>query len=329
MGHSGAMHLDRAREYKAELRAFATVRAEAEPPEPALPLRRRVAVGVCVLGAGVYGLAVRYGTSSPFEQSVVDRAREIAGEECDVRQVGAIRAQQWSADELQQRQRPLRPGLSIAHVDVTAGTLGAFVTSADDRVRVLSNNHVLADSDRGAVGDVVLQPGSADGGSADGGADGDRIGVLDAVVALDPDGTNLVDAATAVLDDGIEVEAAHPAGSLVGTIAPDDDLPVEKVGRTTGLTRGRISAIELDGVSVEYPVGVVEFDDQIEVTGDAGEFSAGGDSGSMVYRPDTLEGVGLLFAGSETGGPGGAGLTYCNPLTAVLDELGVRLVSSP
>lgn len=139
---------------------------------------------------------------------------------------------------------------------------------------------------------------------------------------------NLVDAAVARLDDDVKVDPAHPAGMLTGVVEADDGLLVEKVGRTTGLTRGRISAIELDGLRVEYPVGTVSFDDQVEVTGDGpGRFSAGGDSGSLVYARDVLRAAGLLFAGSERGGPGGQGLTYCNPIGAVLDRLDVRLVA--
>jgi len=36
--------------------------------------------------------------------------------------------------------------------------------------------------------------------------------------------------------------------------------------------------------------------------------------------------VGLLFAGSERGGPAGTGLTFCNPVDAVLEALGARLL---
>ncbi len=54
-------------------------------------------------------------------------------------------------------------------------------------------------------------------------------------------------------------------------------------------------------------------------------FSRGGDSGSLVYRADGVA-LGLLFAGSETGGENGNGLTYLNPIDAVLDALGARLV---
>lgn len=316
------MELQTAREIKAELRRRTV--ALAAPPRPHTPIGG-VAVGICVVGPDAYGVAVRTFGSSALADEVVAAGRELAGDECDVRNVGVVRAYQGDTEELRRRQRPLRPGLSVSHLEVTAGTIGAFVVASDgpDDVLVLSNNHVLADSDRGAPGDAVVQPGVADGGTVA----GDRIGVLAGVVALDPVAPNLVDAATARLDDGVEVSAAYPAGALAGWVTVTDDIEVEKVGRTTGVTRGRVSAIEVDGISVQYPSGVLDFDDQIEVTGvgtGSAGFSSGGDSGSLVYRPDTREAVGLLFAGSDTGGPDGQGLTYCNPIGAVLERLGVR-----
>jgi hypothetical protein len=36
-----------------------------------------------------------------------------------------------------------------------------------------------------------------------------------------------------------------------------------------------------------------------------------------------MRGAALLFAGSETGGPGGAGVTYGNPLNTVFEHLAV------
>lgn len=318
------MRIEAAREIKAELRRRTVVlHQQLQPPREPVG---GVATGICVLGSGAYGVAVRTFGQSELASGIADASRELAGDECDVRDVGMVRALQWDPGELQGRHRPLRPGLSISHLDVSAGTIGAFVTPAGGDgsvVAVLSNNHVLADSDRGAAGDVVVQPGTADGGAAP----DDRIGALDVVVTLDPDRPNLVDAATARLDDGVQVEAVHPAGELTGWSTVIDDLEVEKAGRTTGLTKGRVSAIELDGISVQYPSGVIDFDDQIEVTGAAANgFSAGGDSGSVVYRPDTREAIGLLFAGSEYGGENGQGLTYCNPIGAVLESLRVRLL---
>src|SRR5699024_4578819 len=122
----------------------------------------------------------------------------------------------WSPVDLQQRHRPLRPGLSIAHTDVSAGTLGAFVVptrtdgTGNTGVHLLSNNHVIADSDRATTGDVIVQPGPADGGAGP----GDRIGLLDRVVSLDATTPAFVDAATAALDDDVDVEPDHPAGPI-------------------------------------------------------------------------------------------------------------------
>lgn len=313
------MQLDTAREFKAELTAY----RDALLAEQAIGRDERgtLAVGVCPLGVGTYAVAVRCSYESGPALALAARGRELAGEECDVRYIGQVRPHQWDPGDLQQRVRPLHPGLSIAHLNVTAGTVGALVFGDDGRARLLSNNHVLADSDRGALGDVVLQPGPADGGDPA----ADRIGALEAAAPLDPDAPHLIDAAIAVLDDGVEFTAEYPSGALNGITDATDDVLVEKVGRTTGITQGTVSAVEVDGIDVGYPAGLIEFDDQVEISGAGVAFSSGGDSGSLVYRPDTMEAIGLLFAGSETGGPAGTGLTYCNPIGAVVEAFGLRL----
>jgi len=227
--------------------------------------------------------------------------------------------------------RPLRPGVSIANVDVTAGTLGAFVRIGEPPVEgadaasvyALSNWHVLAGSPGAQVGDVVVQPGPADGGSAP----DDRVGTLAALVPLEAGVTQTVDAAVALLDDPA-VDPEYPGGRVTETAVALGGEVVGKSGRTTGVTAGRVTAIELDDVVVGYGdgLGALRFDDQIEVesTGD-GPFSRGGDSGSLVYREDGVA-LGLLFAGSETGGANGTGLTYCNPIGTVLERLGATLL---
>ncbi|MEZ0163433.1 hypothetical protein AB2L27_01490 [Kineococcus sp. LSe6-4] len=329
------MHIDNARELKARLTSGA-VRASSLPAPAGV-----ASVGISVLPRGSgdgprYGLAVRY--SGRRGELLAEGARRLAadtaGDEVDIREIGLVTALSaptepgtWAPEALQRKVRPLHPGLSTAQRDVTAGTLGGFVTvEGSDGLYVLSNNHVLADSDQAALDDPVLQPGPHDGGRA-----GDRVGRLARAVPLEAGGGNAVDAALALLDGDVaaspaDVDLTYPGGRLRGWAEPDDEVVVEKVGRTTGWTRGRISAIELDDVAVQYPVGVVGFDGQVEVTGERGAFSAGGDSGSLVFRPDTRQAVGLLFAGSERGGPGGAGLTFCNPIGLVLTALGATLV---
>ncbi|BDZ41647.1 hypothetical protein GCM10025865_09460 [Paraoerskovia sediminicola] len=140
--------------------------------------------------------------------------------------------------------------------------------------------------------------------------------------------TATTDCALALLDEA-EVELDYPVGRITTTAVALGGESVGKIGRTTGTTAGRVTAIELDDVAVGYGdgLGVLRFDDQIEVepTQDA-PFSLGGDSGSLVYRSDGVA-LGLLFAGSDRGGQNGYGLTYVNPIDVVLEALGVRLVT--
>ena len=56
---------------------------------------------------------------------------------------------------------PVPCGVSIGHYNITAGTLGCLV-EASGTVCILSNNHVLADTNNGVVGDDILQPGPCD-----------------------------------------------------------------------------------------------------------------------------------------------------------------------
>ena len=147
------------------------------------------------------------------------------------------------------------------------------------------------------------------------------------MVPLAPGEPATVDAALALLDDGLDADPTYPVGRVTTTAVAAGGESVAKIGRTTARTQGRVTAIEMDDVVVGYgeELGALSFDHQIEVEGLAGAFSRGGDSGSLVYREDGVA-LGLLFAGSETGGSDGSGLTYCNPIDAVLEALGVQLV---
>jgi hypothetical protein len=91
-------------------------------------------------------------------------------------------------------------------------------------------------------------------------------------------------------------------------------MGVRKSGRTTGFTTGEVTVLEAT-VSVSYGPGrTATFENQIV----AGPMSQGGDSGSLVVAADSLQAVGLLFAGSEQS-------TIINPIQAVLDCLEVDL----
>lgn len=129
---------------------------------------------------------------------------------------------------------------------------------------------------------------------------------------------NLVDAALAWIRADQDLDPAI-AGRSVTTTRADVDLGDEvwKAGRTTGVTRGRVTAIALDQVAVDYSDArdgslIYSFDDQIEIRGDGATFSRGGDSGSLIVDTGDVA-VGLLFAGSDA-----TGVTFANPIETVL-----------
>jgi hypothetical protein len=226
----------------------------------------------------------------------------------------------------QTRQRPLLIGCSIGHFAITAGTLGAFAFHLKtQKPAILSNNHVLANEDTAKIGDAILQPGAVDGGKRR----RDKVGELLDFVPMKSRGHNLVDAAIAAIDPEIRFDARTLTGlgELHGqreeALAPGD--AVAKVGRTTGVTRGVVSAIEVDNVVVTYERGDLSFDRQIEIesTG-AGPFSSGGDSGSVIVDENGFA-CALLFAGSDQGGSNGKGLTYANEIGLVLEQLNLKL----
>jgi hypothetical protein len=88
--------------------------------------------------------------------------KQVDGVLTDVVEVGYLRAY----DSPRDRYRPTIPsGVSIGHFKITAGTLGTVVTDVNTGEKlILSNNHVLANSNMGVVGDPILQPGPTDGG---------------------------------------------------------------------------------------------------------------------------------------------------------------------
>lgn len=297
-------------------------------------VQRTFALGVAPHGAD-YRLAIRLQRQGLMNSEMIQRITRKANGEVDVRLVGRIdkRAKKPAAALwYRSDNRPLLIGSSIAHALVTAGTLGAFVVRAG-KAHVLSNNHVLANEGHAKSGDAVLQRAPFDGGKKPAQA----VAKLGPFVALKPGGANFVDAALGLLDD--QDPTSFDATRLrelvggkdrklkgLGKAFLDEGATVHKVGRTTGPTRGRVTAFDLDNVVVGYDIGNIRFDGQIEIEGSgATTFSDGGDSGSLIVDSD-MQAVALLFAGSDTGGTNGAGLTYANPIHRVLGDLKATLL---
>jgi len=228
-------------------------------------------------------------------------------------------------------ERPVPIGVSTGHPNITAGTIGCRVyedidedSTRDDNERVfaLSNNHVYADCNEANVEDNVLQPGAYDGGVDP----DDAIGTLKAFQVIDFEGgVNTIDAAIAssttdYLGNATPSDGYGTPSSITETA--DLDLEVQKYGRTTGLTKGKVSGLnanvtvrygDVDGDGVD---DVALFEGQIIITPTKGRFSAGGDSGSLIVTEEGKNPIGLLFAG-------GGRWTIANPIDAVLDTLGL------
>jgi len=215
-------------------------------------------------------------------------------------------------------ERPVPIGVSTGHPDITAGTIGCRVKDAQGNVYALSNNHVYANENLASIGDNVLQPGTYDGGVDP----DDAIGTLEVFepIVFHPRRTNTIDAAIALTTTDM-LDNATPTGGYgtpSSTIRTDNllDLPVQKYGRTTGLTTGVITDISVT-VRVGYSTRSAIFVNQIIIT--PGTFSYGGDSGSLIVTDDPAKNpVGLLFAGSST-------MTVANPIDAVLSAFGVTV----
>lgn len=221
-------------------------------------------------------------------------------------------------------------GVSISHIRVTAGTLGCLARGRtaprSSRLLLLSNNHVIANSNAASFGNCISQPGSADGGRCP----ADQIAILERFVSIAFGGArNFVDCGTGwASPDRVRPELVRMTGStrtffrIARTpVAPALGMLVGKSGRTSQVTAGRITAVSAT-VNVNYGGGrVATFADQLAIQSTSGLFSRGGDSGSCIWTWDSRRApVGLLFAG-------GGNVTFANKISRVLTALDINLVT--
>lgn len=216
----------------------------------------------------------------------------------------------------------------VPQVACCGGTLGSLVTRNGTQF-ILSNNHVLADSDFGTgggppSGDAISQPAIIDAPAACSTTGTKTVANLSEFFNLQTGPTPKVDAAIAQVVSG----AVDSSGNilLLGATAtngvPDPGAPaagagitptqavgaphnglVAKSGRTTGLTCASIMATNVSG-SITYTQNCdgsgtsyqVSYTGLVQVAGS--DFSAEGDSGSLIVTQDTAEAVALLFGGN-------------------------------
>lgn len=209
------------------------------------------------------------------------------------------------------------------------GTLGSVVVRGGTQY-ILSNDHVLALSGAGTAGDSIIQPGLIDTGTctAQGtttvahltqGSFTNNTGTVDAAIAQVVSGAvdsggNILLLGSSTDANGVPVPGAPNGGTGQ---AASVNLAVAKSGRTTGLTCSTVGSI-MASVKVNYATNcdgsgtmfTIIYNNQVSVIG--GDFSGGGDSGSLIVTQSNATPVALLYAGSNTD-------TVGNPVSSVLN----------
>jgi hypothetical protein len=222
--------------------------------------------------------------------------------------------------------------------DCCGGTLGALVADRNSNLFILSNNHVLAESDQARTGDSIVQPALVDLNCNP--QAGRTIGSLRYVVPLQSSQSNVdaalaaatpaVDASGAILQLGPSINGVlSPAAPAAGTgealsAGVLNQLRVVKSGRTTGLTCSTVNTVDLS-VQVDYyydcaesrPYYTKTYVNQIGMPG--ASFADSGDSGALVLDASNAQPVGLFFASGAD--DSNHGFSVANPIQDVLSEL--------
>jgi len=237
---------------------------------------------------------------------------QIDGIPTDVIEVGHITKQA----ELVAKVRPIRPGYSCGHGSISAGTIGGVFLDKMNRTVILSNNHVLANENKAKVGEMIYQPGPKDMPLDN----NNIIGRLTKFVRIKNRG-NVQDSAiarispTLITSNGLTDVYPHINQRLRGFANVTVGQSVQKCGRTTGYTTGRVLGTNAS-FSIGYDFGTARFDQCIVLSA----MSKGGDSGSII-QDMSGNAVGLLFAGSDK-------VTIANPIGLVQATYGLQLYSN-
>ena len=211
------------------------------------------------------------------------------------------------------------------------GTLGALVTRGGTQY-ILSADHVLARSGAGTAGDPIVQPGLIETNCSPSGTStvanltqgsfnlqNPSSATVDAAIAQVVSGAVDTSGNILLLGSSTDANGVPAAGAPNGGKgqAASVNLSVAKSGRTTGLTCSAVGATSVN-VSVAYSTNcdgsgtkfTVIYTNQISILG--GDFSGGGDSGSLIVTQSNATPVALLYAGSNTD-------TVGNPVSDVLN----------
>lgn len=221
-----------------------------------------------------------------------------------------------SLDDRRVRIDPIRPGISIGHTKVSAGTIGLIVFDrATGAPCVLSNWHVLH-GNQGAIDDPIVQPGPFDDNNLAGNFSGNLLRSH-----LGPAGDcALARIRTREFDRSVYELDVTPV--RMARVEIDDK--VIKSGRTTGNTHGIVRRVDvLAKLNYGFPageqeIGCFEIGVDPENAPSDGEISKGGDSGSAWLISENAAATdvfaGLHFAG-ETEATADEHALACYPLS--------------
>lgn len=236
----------------------------------------------------------------------------VDGYKTDVFNVGRIKPE----GKLIKKVRPITPGYGCGHSQVTAGTIGGIFMWNNKPV-ILSNNHVIANTNRAKIGNAIVNPAQYDGGNYKNPYH--RIARLTKFVKINA-ANNYQDSAIAELMNECGkikyTDAIYNIGSPTGIAEVAVGDAVQKSGRTTGYTTGKVVSVGTS-VAVYYGSQPKRFKDCIITT----DMSRGGDSGSLLIDMDNRV-VGLLFAGSSK-------VTIHNPIKYPMETYGLKLMTPP
>ncbi|CAM3264362.1 Peptidase S1 domain-containing protein [Sphingomonas antarctica] len=222
-----------------------------------------------------------------------------------------------------------------------AGTLSCLVRDAAGQMFGLSNNHVTGSCSYAGIGLPIVAPGVID--VVPNGLNPFTLGfhakalplVAGAADVVDPKGNS--DAAIfSIRDEGLVSSFQGNAYDTPGAVDDlIDNMDVEKVGRTTGHTRGRVLGQLHGAFSVSYHAtaygfsGSVPLDPVFAISGAADLFSDSGDSGSLITALDANGqriAVGIVVAGMADTTAAGGKITIALPIKPILAALQVTLV---
>jgi hypothetical protein len=269
----------------------------------------------------------------PYEVDGVRVIQEVTGE------FRALKGGGSGVSHTAKQTPPIQLGTSggwrhdLANGYCCGGTLGALIQVGGQK-RILSNYHVFeADIVNGGngrsaqTGDPIIQPALIDVGCN--AATAQDVATLVKTSSLP--GSN-VDASSATIISGMvnESGAILEIGTISSqTVGASVNQLVKKSGRTTGLTRSKVSGLNAT-VSVAYEnecaggtAFTKTFTGQIVIANKASKFLGGGDSGSLMVEDvsSNARAVGLLFAGSTTS-------AIANPIGQVLSFFGATMVGN-